>query len=44
MRDVLGSLRSWYDAGQPFALATVVGTSKSAPRAPGAAMAVGAGR
>jgi xanthine dehydrogenase accessory factor len=40
MRDVLGSLRSWYDSGQPFALATVVGTSKSAPRAPGAAMAV----
>ena len=40
MRDVLGSLRSWYDTGQPFALATVVGTSKSAPRAPGAAMAV----
>jgi xanthine dehydrogenase accessory factor len=40
VRDVLGSLRSWYDAGQPFALATVVGTSKSAPRAPGAAMAV----
>ena len=40
MRDVLGSLRSWYDSGRPFALATVVGTSKSAPRAPGAAMAV----
>jgi len=40
VRDVLGSLRSWYDTGQPFALATVVGTSKSAPRAPGAAMAV----
>jgi xanthine dehydrogenase accessory factor len=40
VRDVLGSLRSWYDSGQPFALATVVGTSKSAPRQPGAAMAV----
>jgi xanthine dehydrogenase accessory factor len=40
VRDVLGSLRSWYDSGRPFALATVVGTSKSAPRAPGAAMAV----
>ena len=39
MRDVLGSLRSWYDAG-PVALATVVGTSRSAPRAPGAAMVV----
>ena len=24
MRDVVGSLRSWYDSGQPFALATVV--------------------
>ncbi len=42
MRDVLGSLRSWYAGGRPLALATVVGTSKSAPRAPGAAMAVSA--
>ena len=42
MRDVLGSLRSWYADGRPLALATVVGTSKSAPRAPGAAMAVNA--
>ena len=40
MRDVLGSLRSWYATGRPLALATVVGTSRSAPRAPGAAMAV----
>jgi xanthine dehydrogenase accessory factor len=40
VRDVLGSLRTWYDTGRPFALATVVGTSRSAPRAPGAAMAV----
>jgi xanthine dehydrogenase accessory factor len=40
LRDVLGSLRSWYDSDRPFALATVVGSSKSAPRAPGAAMAV----
>jgi xanthine dehydrogenase accessory factor len=42
VRDVLGSLRSWYAGGRPLALATVVGTSKSAPRAPGAAMAVNA--
>ncbi|MFL6128594.1 MAG: XdhC family protein [Mycobacteriales bacterium] len=42
MREVLGSLRSWYSDGRPLALATVVGTSKSAPRAPGAAMAVNA--
>jgi len=42
VRDVLGSLRSWYAEGRPLAIATVVGTSKSAPRAPGAAMAVNA--
>ncbi|MGB9378412.1 MAG: XdhC family protein, partial [Mycobacteriales bacterium] len=40
MRDILGSLRDWYDSGQPFGLATVVGVTKSAPRQPGAAMAV----
>ncbi len=40
MRDILGSLREWYDSGQRFGLATVVGVSKSAPRQPGAAMAV----
>ncbi len=27
MRDVLGSLRGWYDEGGPVAVATVVGTS-----------------
>ena len=43
MRDILGSVRSWYDSGRPLALATVVGTSDSAPRQPGAAMAVSAG-
>ena len=43
MRDVLGSLRGWYDDGGQVAVATVVGTSKSAPRAPGAAMIVEAG-
>ncbi|WP_324649447.1 XdhC family protein [Georgenia sp. H159] len=39
MRDILDHLRSW---GEPFALATVVGTWQSAPRPAGAAMAVSA--
>ncbi len=43
MRDIVADLRRWWDAGEPFALATVVGVSRSAPRAPGAAMAVGPG-
>jgi xanthine dehydrogenase accessory factor len=42
VRDILGSLRSWYADGRPLGLATVVGTSNSAPRQPGAAMAVNA--
>jgi xanthine dehydrogenase accessory factor len=41
VRDILGSLREWYDSGRTFGLATVVATSRSAPRQPGAAMAVG---
>ncbi|HEX5495364.1 MAG TPA: XdhC/CoxI family protein [Mycobacteriales bacterium] len=41
MRDILGSLRAWYDAGETIGLATVVGVSRSAPRQPGAALAVG---
>jgi xanthine dehydrogenase accessory factor len=36
-------LRRWWAAGAPFALATVVEVRKSAPRQPGAAMAVGPG-
>jgi xanthine dehydrogenase accessory factor len=40
MHDVLGDVARWYDAGSRFALATVVGTWRSAPRQPGAAMAV----
>jgi xanthine dehydrogenase accessory factor len=43
VRDILGSLTAWYGEGRPLGLATVVGTSKSAPRQPGAAMAVSAG-
>ncbi|MFJ8897420.1 XdhC family protein [Streptomyces sp. NPDC102370] len=41
MRDVLPVLGRWYAAGAPFGLATVVEVSRSAPRDPGAAMAVG---
>ncbi|MEE6287342.1 XdhC family protein [Georgenia sp. MJ173] len=37
MRDILDAVRSWRE---PFALATVVETWRSAPRGPGAAMAV----
>jgi xanthine dehydrogenase accessory factor len=40
MRDVLPQLRSWWDAEVRFALATVVGVRGSAPRQPGASMAV----
>jgi xanthine dehydrogenase accessory factor len=42
LREVLGEIRRWYAAGEAFALATVVGTFRSAPRQPGAAMAVAA--
>lgn len=38
MRDVLKEIKTWYHDG--LGLATVVGTWKSAPRQPGAAMAV----
>ncbi|OIJ98378.1 XdhC family protein [Streptomyces colonosanans] len=43
MREILPALRQWYAAGAPFGLATVVAVSRSAPRGPGAAMAVGPG-
>ncbi|MFD0686986.1 XdhC family protein [Actinomadura fibrosa] len=43
MRDVLGDIAGWYAAGETFGLATVVNTFRSAPRPPGAAMAVSAG-
>ncbi|MBZ3905679.1 XdhC family protein [Streptomyces griseiscabiei] len=43
MRDILPVLGEWYAAGSPFGLATVVAVSRSAPRGPGAAMAVGPG-
>lgn len=41
MREVLDKLLAWWDQGHPVAMGTVVGTWKSAPRQPGAAMLVG---
>src|SRR3954447_8670523 len=41
MRDVLTDLESWWHAGETVGLGTVVGTWRSAPRQPGAAMLVG---
>src|SRR5919109_3626208 len=43
VRDVLGDIAKWYASGETFGLATVVNTFRSAPRPPGAAMAVSAG-
>ncbi|HEY2240384.1 MAG TPA: XdhC family protein, partial [Streptosporangiaceae bacterium] len=44
MRDILGRITKWWEAGETFSLATVVRTYRSAPRDPGAALAVaGAG-
>uniref|UniRef100_A0AAU3GS06 XdhC family protein n=1 Tax=Streptomyces sp. NBC_01401 TaxID=2903854 RepID=A0AAU3GS06_9ACTN len=40
MRELLSELRDWHAAGTPFALATVVAVRGSAPRDPGAVMAV----
>lgn len=42
MRDILDGLLAWRAREEVFALATVVGTWASAPRPPGAAMAVSA--
>ncbi|HEY7483017.1 MAG TPA: XdhC family protein [Streptosporangiaceae bacterium] len=43
MRDVLDEIVAWYRKGETFGLATVVNTFRSAPRQPGAAMAVSTG-
>src|SRR6201982_3416479 len=43
VRDILDQIVKWWDAGETFGLATVVRTFSSAPREPGAAMAVSAG-
>jgi xanthine dehydrogenase accessory factor len=40
MIDVLDAIESWRGAGQRIALATVVGVETSAPRDPGAVLAV----
>ena len=40
MRDIATELIAWMDAGEPFALASVVGVSGSAPRPMGSALAV----
>jgi len=42
VRDILDPISKWWDAGEAFGLATVVSTFSSAPREPGAAMAVSA--
>ncbi len=42
MRDILDPIIAWWDAEETFGLATVVRTFSSAPREPGAAMAVSA--
>ena len=43
MRDILDMISKWWAADESFGLATVVSTFSSAPREPGAAMAVSAG-
>ena len=42
MRDILDPITKWWDANETFGLATVVRTFSSAPREPGASMAVSA--
>src|ERR1700726_1592560 len=42
MQDIAQRLASWHRAGTPYALATVVAVRGSAPRQPGAALAVNA--
>ncbi|MBM9468243.1 XdhC family protein [Nakamurella leprariae] len=41
MRDVIAELETWWRAGVPVAVGSVVGTWSSSPRQPGAAMVVG---
>jgi xanthine dehydrogenase accessory factor len=42
MRDILSRVSKWWAAGETFGMATVVRTFRSAPRDPGAALAVSA--
>ncbi len=41
MREVLGELMAWWEAGETVGVGTVVATFRSAPRPPGASMLVG---
>lgn len=41
MREVLGELHTWWEAGESVAMATVVATWRSAPRPAGASLLVG---
>jgi xanthine dehydrogenase accessory factor len=41
VREVLPDLLRWWDAGETVGMGTVIGTFRSAPRPPGAAMIVG---
>lgn len=43
MKDVIGKLDEWTGRGERVAVATVVGVKRSAPRPPGAKMAVNEG-
>ena len=43
MRDILDQITKWWESGETFGLATVVNTFRSAPRDPGAALAVSGG-
>jgi xanthine dehydrogenase accessory factor len=40
MKDVLEDVRQWTERGERVAIATVVGVKRSAPRPPGAKMAI----
>jgi xanthine dehydrogenase accessory factor len=42
VRDILSKITKWWEAGDSFGLATVARTYRSAPRDPGAALAVSA--
>src|SRR4051812_10961747 len=42
MREIADRLLTWHAAGIPYAVATVIAVNGSAPRRPGAAMAVSA--
>jgi xanthine dehydrogenase accessory factor len=42
VRDILSRITKWWEAGESFGLATVTHTYRSAPRDPGAALAVSA--